>query len=142
MQLPVCKLDLKPPQKRLPIPLLPLPGPLPNLNGMVTSCGIATLFTRQTYQRPHVPVGHVPVEYESLSWLLCPTEKLENTFCISEPHFSQTCLFLVLLLSRNSVLRPHLLHLYSNTGIVSPPYLEIFFHSIKGLIDHLLRYAK
>ena len=73
-------------------------------------------------QNPHVPVGHVPVGQESLPLLLCPTANPENNFCVSVlPHFSQMCLFLPPLFSRNSILCPHLLHLYSNIGIVISP---------------------
>jgi len=48
MQLPGGTLDLKPPaplppRKRLPTPLLPLPCPLPNLNGIVISYRITML---------------------------------------------------------------------------------------------------
>jgi len=65
------------------------------------------------------------VEQESLppDLELLVAEKVEKSFCISElPHFSQMCLFLLLLFSRNSVLLPHLLHLYSNIGIVVSPF--------------------
>ena len=73
-------------------------------------------------QSPHVPVGHVPVGKESLPLLLCPTANPENNFCIfGLPHFSQMCLFLPLLFSKNSILCPHLLHLYSNIGIIISP---------------------
>ena len=73
-------------------------------------------------QNPHVPVGHVPVGQESLPLLLCPTANPENNFRVSVlPHFSQICLFLPPLFSRNSILCSHLLHLYSNIGIVISP---------------------
>jgi len=49
----------------------------------------------------------------------CPTEKPESSFCRFELlHCSQICLRGLLLFSRNSVMCPHLLHLYSNIGIL------------------------
>jgi hypothetical protein len=55
--------------------------------------------------------------------LLCPTANPENNFCVFIlPHFSQTCLFLPPLFSKNSILWPHLLHWYSNIGIVISPF--------------------
>jgi hypothetical protein len=55
--------------------------------------------------------------------LLCPTANPENNFCTSSlPHFSHTRLFLSPLFSKNSILWPHLLHWYSNIGIVISPF--------------------
>lgn len=73
-------------------------------------------------QNPHVPVGHDPVEQELLPWLLCPTEKLENSFCISgRPHFSQMRCASPLRFSRTSIRCPQCRHLYSNMGISRSP---------------------
>jgi len=76
-----------------------------------------------TCARPYVK-GHVPVGQESLppDLELLVAEKVEKSFCnLLLPHFWQLCFLELLALSRNSILCPHLLHLYSNIGIVLSP---------------------
>jgi len=80
----------------------------------------------KNYEGGHVPleqalVGHGPLGQDSQVWLadlLWPTAKPLNSFCKSALlHFSQLCFREVLVFSKNSIVCPHLLHLYSNIGI-------------------------
>ena len=67
-----------------------------------------------------MPVGQEPLPCD-VELLLCPAAKVDNNFCKSELlHFSQTCLRGSLCFSRNSVICPQFLHLYSNIGIFTP----------------------
>ena len=66
----------------------------------------------------HGPLGHV--SQDRLVDLLRPSAKPESSFCISElMHLSHVCFRGDRVFSRNSIVCPHLLHLYSNIGILT-----------------------
>lgn len=71
----------------------------------------------------HKLLGQGPLGHVSQVWpvdLLRPTAKPESSFCISELlHCSHVCFRGVCVFSRNSIVCPHLLHLYSNIGILT-----------------------
>ena len=71
-------------------------------------------------------VGDGPLGQDSqarAAELLCPTAKPLNSFCKSElPHFWHLCFRGFLVFSKNSIVCPHLLHLYSNIGTTKSPY--------------------
>jgi hypothetical protein len=60
------------------------------------------------------------IEFVDLLW---PIEKFENSFCRLELlHFLHLYLRAVLVFSKNSIIYPQSLHLYSNIGTIPPRY--------------------
>ena len=68
------------------------------------------------HESGQVPVGQLEPEDDDVPDFAANVEK---TFSVSfDPHFSQACNRLVFGFSRNGVTCPHLLHWYSNIGIM------------------------